>query len=307
MAQKRFTDRGRPYDHEAWRSLYKYTLSPGVYSGYTLSPSSTSASQVVISAGALLLPTGIVVVEDSEVTVQIEGVFPPSAPTNYTIKTEHSEAAMGLIGGEAMTYAAEAALLTEQPSNGVVLGWIRHPGGGVALEESHITNAPKYAPADVAKDFSARMPVVSSPPELVTELGAGVSNTEGFGSNHTWRGFTNPSTSIDPGTGVTPVATSYFQYPIYERPWEVKLRTIVPIGDQIEVTLYDSLGAVAASTTLTSHTTWEVATISVPTDTGTFTIGTQATIKLVSTIAQGTIVKLADFAVDFWPYAFPQF
>jgi hypothetical protein len=263
---------------------------------------------VEISPGALLLPTGIVVVEDSTVAVQIDGIFPPSAPTNYTVKTEHSEAAMGLIGGEAMTYAVEASLLSVQPTNGVVLGWIRHPGGGIALADSMITMAPKYAPAEVAADFSARMPIVSSPPNMISDpVGAGISETDGFSDNNAWRGFTNPSTAVDPGTGLTPVVTSYFQYPLYERPWEIKLRTIVPVGCQVEVTVYDSLGAVATSTTITSHTSWQVDTLAVPTDNGTFTTGTKATVKLVSTVAQGTIVKLADFVVDFWPYAFSQF
>lgn len=307
MAQKRFTDRGRPYDHEAWRSLYRNTLSPGVYSGYDLSPSGTSASQVDISPGALLLPSGIVVVEDTTVTVQIEGVFPPSAPTNYTVKTEHSEAAMGLIGGEAMTYAVEASLLSVQPSNGVILGWIRHPGGGVPLDTTQITLAPKYAPAEVAKDFSARMPIVSSPPNIVSDLGQGVSETDGFTSNHAWRGFTNPSTAIDTGTGVTPVATTYFQYPVYERPWQIKVQSIIPVGCQIEVTVYDTSGAVAATQTLTTHTSWQQDTIDIPTSNGVFTTGTKGSVKLVSTVAQGTIVKIADIVVDFWPYAFSQF
>lgn len=307
MAQKRFTDRGRPYDHEAWRSLYRTTMSPGVYSGYDLSPSSVSASQVEIAPGALLLPTGIVVVEDTAVAVQIDGIFPPSAPTNYTVKTYHTEAAMGLIGGEAMTYEVEASLLSSQPTNGVVLGWIRHPGGGVALETSHITMAPKYNPATVAKDFAARMPIVSSPPNIVSDLGAGISETDGLTDNNAWRGFTNPSTAIDPGTGVTPVATTYFQYPVYERPWEIKIRSIIPVGCQIEVTVYGSLGSVITTETLTTHTSWQVNTISIPAGVGTFPTGAKGTIKLVSTIAQGTIVKLADIIVDFWPYAFPQF
>jgi hypothetical protein len=307
VAQKRFTDRGRPYDHEAWRSLYRNTLSPGVYSGYTVTPSSVSASQVDISPGAVLLPTGIVVVEDAVVTVQIDGVFPPSAPTNYTIKTHHSELAMGLIGGEAMTYAVEAALLAAQPSDGVILGWIRHPGGGVPLETSHITNAPKYAPAEVASDFSARMPVVEIAPNLVSELGLGVSHDTGFDLNHVWRGFSNPSTAVDTGTGLTPIATSWFQYPLYERPWEIKIQSILPVGDQIVVSVFDSLGVEVATSTLTTHTAWQQDTISVPTATGTFNTGTKATVKLVSTVAQGTIVKLADIVVDFWPYAFPQF
>jgi hypothetical protein len=215
---------------------------------------------------------------------------------------------MGLIGGEAMTYAVEAALLSEQPSNGVILGWIRHPGGGIALADSMITLAPKYAPADVAADFSSRMPVVSSPPNMISDpVGAGISETDGFSDNNAWRGFTNPSTAIDPGTGVTPVVTSYFQYAVYARPWETKLRTIIPVGCQIEVTIYDSLGAVVATSTLTSHTSWQVDTIAVPTSNGTFTNGSKGTIKVISTVAQGTIVKIADFAVDFWPYALSQF
>lgn len=307
MAQKRFTDRGRPYDHEAWRSLYRNTLSPGVYSGYTLSPSPLSASQVEISPGALLLPTGIVVVEDTAVTVQIEGVFPPSSATDYTIRTYHREIATGLIGGEAMTYLVDSSLVTAQPSDGIILGWIRHPGGGVALEQGFITNAPSYAPAAVAADASARMPAKDLAPLLVTTLGQGVSHTEGFASGHTWRGFTNPSLAIDPGTGMTPVATSYWQYPVYARPWEISIRSIVPIGDSIAVSVYDSLNVLIASATITPHTSWQMDTISVPTSTGTFTAGEKGTIKLVSTVAQGTIVKIADLAVDFWPYAFPQF
>lgn len=307
MAQKRFTDRGRPYDHEAWRSLYKNTMSPGVYSGFTLSPSVLSASQVTIAPGALLLPTGIVVVEDTEVTVQIDGVFPPSTAKDYTVRTYHREIATGLIGGEAMTYLVDASLLTEQPSDGIILGWIRHPGGGVALEESFITNAPRYSPADVAADASARMPARSLAPLLVTTLGQGVSHTEGFQSGHGWRGFTNPSLAIDPGTGVTPVATSYWQFPIYTRPWEVSIRSIVPVGDSIEVSVYDSLNALVTSATITPHTSWQVDTITIPTDSGSFTAGDKGTIKLISTVAQGTIVKIADMNADFWPYAFSQF
>lgn len=307
MAQKRFTDRGRPYDHEAWRSLYKNTLTPGVYSGYTMSPSELSASRVTIAAGALLLPTGIVVVEDTNVNVQINGIFPPSSATNYTVRTHHREAAMGLIGGEAMTYLVVSGLLTEQPSDGVILGWIRHPGGGIALEESHITNAPRYAPADVAADFSVRRPLAVSAPNLVTELGEGISHSSGYGSSHAWRGFSNPSSAIDPATGVTPTATSYFQYPVYARPWEISIRSIIPIGDKIIANVYDTAGVLVISQTLTSHTNWSVDTISVPTNLGTFTMGEKATIKIVSTVSQGTIVKIADIVVDFWPYAFPQF
>jgi hypothetical protein len=307
MAQRRFVDRGRPYDHEAWRGLYRTTMSPGVYSGYTLSPSSISASQIVISPGAVLLPTGIVVVEDHEVSIQIDGVFPPSTATSYTVKTYHREIATGLIGGEAMIYLVEASLVTAQPSDGVILGWIRHPGGGVALDQSHITNAPKYAPSVVASDCAARMPVVAPAPLLVTTLGTGVSHDEGFSTNQVWRGFSNPSTATDPITLLTPVAISYWQYPLYARPWQVSIRSIVPIGDQIEVSIHDSTGIILTTATISSHTAWQVDTIQVPASGGTFTAGSKGTIKLISTVSQGTTVKVADISVNFWPYALPQF
>jgi len=307
MAQKRYTDRGRPYDHEAWRALYRNTFSPGVYSGFSLSPSITSASQVVVAPGALMLPTGIVVVEDSEVTIQMSGTFPPSLATTYTLFTMHSEAAVGLIGGEAMTYGSIASELTEQPDDGVILGWIRHPGGSVALAQSHITNAPKYAPSIVAQDAVARRPISVSAPNLVTTLGQGVSLTSGYETNRAWRGFTNPSTAIDAGTGLTPVATSYFQFPIYARPYEFRLRSVIPIGDQIAVDILDTAGVSITTSTLSAHATFTENTVSVPSTGGTFTTGAMATVKLTSTVSQGTIVKLADLTIDFWPYGFGQF
>jgi hypothetical protein len=103
------------------------------------------------------------------------------------------------------------------------------------------------------------------------------------------------------------VAVSWFQYPVYVRPWEIKIRSIIPTGCQIEVSVYDTGGALVTDSTLAPHPSWQVDTIAVPAGTGTFTTGSKGTIKLVSTVAQGTIVKLADFVVDFWPYGFSQF
>lgn len=306
MTQKRYTDRGRPYDHEAWRALYRETLSPGVYSGFNISPSTTTGT-VEISPGSLLLPSGIVVVEDSEVFVSIPGTFPPASATDYTIFTSHSEAAIGLIGGEAMSYGASSSLLTSQPDDGVILGWIRHPGGAVALSQDHIIDAPKFAPADIAADYVARQPACAPAPFLVTVFGQGVTRTEGS-SPKVYRGFTNTTTAVDSDTGMTPVATSYFPFKVHARPYQINLVHVIPVGDQIKVDVLTDSGAVATTETIPGTGAEASTTIDVTLDsTYQWTQDSIGQVVLTSTIAVNTEVKIINLEVNFWPYALPQF
>jgi hypothetical protein len=307
--QRRYTDRGRPYDHEAWRTLYEKTGSTGIYSGFDLTPG-TVGNQIVAAVGALLLPTGIVVVETASTTIEIaDGTsFPPSSAKNYTVATRHEEADNGLIGGEAMTYyVAENTLMTTQPSDGVVVGWIRHPGGGLPLIQEYITNAPKHAPLILVQDYVARLPVKLSPPTFPHGVyGQGVVDTSGYDSSKVWTGFTNTTDAVDPATGVTPIVTLYQQFPIYNRPYQIELESIIPTGDAIAVTLYDTAGAVSVTDTLSGNATFTRDTIEVPQSGGTWTSGSLAVLKVVITVAINTTVKLSDLEIDFWPYAFPR-
>jgi hypothetical protein len=273
-----------------------------------LSPSLSSGSQIVVSSGALALPTGIVVVETEETTLEIGGSFPPSVATDYTVLTRHTEANVGLIGGDAMSYYVTVGLVDTQPSDGVILGWIKHPGGAVSLDSSHIIGAPKYAPCEIAKDYALRSPIYSCPPDLISQISgtSGIFETSGF-STKLWKGFGNTTVDTDPTTLAVPVVVCYYQYPVFVRPYQISLESIIPIGDSIAAVAYDTTGTAVASSTFTAHPTFTVDSLSIPTATGTWVEGSLATLRLTITVAKNTTVQLANLLVDFWPYAIPRF
>lgn len=304
MAQKRYVERGRSYDYAAWRTFHRYITSPGVYYGFDLSVSLVSGSNVNASSGGLMLPTGLAVVEDTafEIDLTTAGNFPPSAATNYTIYTEHDELSYGMIGGDAMTYNCQSGILTEQPSNGAILGWIRHPGGGVALDATHIYSAPKQRPLELAQTMAARQPISLSPPNLVlVPTDSSVVSSEGYDTiNHVvWRGAVNNHASL------TKTANHwYLQWPVYSEPYQIRLRDIIPSGgvDLITITVYDT-AHVAASTPVTlinnSNWTWN----SIPILSGkTWTVDSMAIIDFNFNISVGSNIKIANLIVDNWPY-----
>lgn len=299
--QRRYVDRGRPYDHEAWRTLQASTKSVGVFSGFDLTPSTVVGSQIIAAPGALMLPSGIVVVEDEEVTIELGTGFPPASATDYTVATQHDEADIGLISGEAMTYYVTASLLTAQPSDGTILGWIRHPGGSVPLETTFITNAPKNKPYEMAQNLIARQPFRVLAPDLIVEsFPTDASAMDGFDTK-VWRGFNYATTG---GLGSVAVVGN-LPFPVYAEPWEVNLTTILPLGCVITMNLYDTSGALVTSLGVSPHSTYTTNTLSVTPGDGTWIAGGTGRLELVCEVARGTTIQFSELEVDFWPYALP--
>lgn len=304
MAQKRYVERGRSYDYAAWRTFHRYITSPGVYYGYDLSVSSVSGSNLAVATGGLMLPTGVAVVEDAafELDLTTAGNFPPSAATNYTIYTSHSETSYGMIGGDAMTYGAQTGITTTQPSDGVLLGWIRHPGGGVALAAEHIVNAPKQRPWELAQTFAARLPQHFSPPNLtLVPTDSNVVASEGYDTtNHVaWRGAVNNHASL------TKFGNHwYVQFPVFAEPYQVRIQNIVPSSgvNYMNVTVYDTSHTAASTTTLINNqTNWTWNTITIL-SAKTWTAESFAIIDIEFQLSAGNTIKLANIIIDSWPY-----
>jgi hypothetical protein len=251
-----------------------------------------------------MLPSGIVVSEDEDVTIELGSGFPPAAETDYTIATQHNEADVGLISGEAMTYYVTAALLTEQPSDGVILGWIRHPGGSVPLAQNQITNAPTNKPTEMVQSHIARQPFRQLPPRFLVPTGtypADASMMEGKDSR-TWRGFDYALTG---GSGFVEVI-SYISFPVYAEPWEINLESIVPLGCIVQMTLFDTAGSTVDNLTITPHATYQTDTLAVTPGANTWTTGGRGLLQFGCQVARGTTIQFSELEVDFWPYAFPR-
>ena len=300
--QRRYCDPGFPYSSAAFQALYGGTLSPGVYSGIDLEPSSISASQIVIRPGFFFVPTpedgGVLVEETDSLSIPLTN-FPPASATSYTVCSRYAPAAMGLLGGTSVSYYVTASLLTDHPSDGCILGWINHPGSSLPLIASYITQAPKQRIWEFGLSMMNRRPIHITAPDLVAALGNNTVAASGYDATdkRAWRGFSVAA-------GFTPTATvAYFHFPVRVRPYRFQLRSSIPTGQNVTVQLYDTAGALAVSQVLASHTafSWDNVLYTFP-STSTWTLGGSALVMLSFTVPQGTSFKITDLVIDSWPY-----
>jgi hypothetical protein len=133
--QRRFGDFGTPDTSEEDKSVRSALHRKGVYSDFNLSVD--TLGNLLIQSGFALQPDGIVWTEDNDVTLTFS---PPGSATNYTVVARHED--RQIQGGTAVLYTIDAGLLAEV-TDGVIIGWIRHPGGGVPLDPSHLQIAPR--------------------------------------------------------------------------------------------------------------------------------------------------------------------
>lgn len=139
MSQQRILNYGDDFTYDKYKVAQGALNTPGVYSGYNITV--VAPSIVGLSAnGYLLQPDGILVTEST--LVQLALATLPTVATVYTITCRHTD--IEEFGGAPAIYAIEVGNYSVGSlSNGVVLGWINHPGGSVPLSLSFITQAVK--------------------------------------------------------------------------------------------------------------------------------------------------------------------
>lgn len=138
MTQKRYWNVGDPFVAIKAREVQIGLNKAGVYKRYDLTVTAPDTFQISAS-GFALLPDGVAVTEDFPTTLRISPLSPIA--TTYTVTARHTE--NFLSGGSPVVYAAELGYLTnDMMTNGIVLGWIEYPGGGVAITQPMIVLAP---------------------------------------------------------------------------------------------------------------------------------------------------------------------
>jgi hypothetical protein len=302
--QRRYCDPGFPYSTAAFQALYGGTFSPGVYSGIDLALSPLSGSQIVINPGFFFVPTpedgGVLVEETEAVTIPIAN-FPPSTATNYTVCSRYSPAAMGLLGGTAVIYYVTALQLSTQPSDGCILGWINHPGGSLPLSSDYITQAPKQRLWEFGLSMMNRRPIHTTAPDLVAAIGANTTAASGYDATdkNSWRGFFASATSS--------ATIAYYHFPVRVRPYRFRLRSSIPLGQNITVQIYDTARALSVTQGLTSHVSFGWDNVVIPPSGGTWTLGESALVVMSFTVPPGTTFKVTDLFIDSWPYPLPSY
>lgn len=131
MSQKRIEDYGAPVVASSLKILSDSLAGQAaVLSGYDFI--ADAANRLRINPGVAITHEGVIIIEDEAKTLEVAN---SSLPVDYTVYYLHEDDEIS--GGVPATLTLDTGLFTETEINGVILGYVRYPGGAVPLSQSH--------------------------------------------------------------------------------------------------------------------------------------------------------------------------
>jgi len=306
MPQQRFYNYGSTGTSSSENTIHYALHKRGVYRGLDLAPN-TAGDGVEIGAGYALMHNGVLCYESTAFELSFS---PPAVATNYTIIATHTY--RELIGGDPVEYAIEVGTLRplgDPTLDGIVIGWIRHPGGSVALDASHLQGAPKQIPEGNVPEATTLLPI-----ELVAPMQRSYLSSIGpdltFNASQFDVGtFTIYQEVVSSPTAVgVQTAIQQFQFYVNDavRPDSISLYNFInaPVTTKIDVEVYgtDQVLVPVTNGTITGTAAWQTSTVSVDRTSGTFDDGKPYTVRVTYTLDPGEAIWVGRLKLNFWPY-----
>jgi hypothetical protein len=303
--QTRFYNYGQTYNSAQHNDARFAVTAPGPYQGFGLS--ADAANNIVIAAGYGALHDGYVWKEDGDNLVDFSAYILPGA-ADYTICAVHVD--RQILGGATVTYEVRAGIAFTI-LDGVVLGWVRYPGGAIPLATAHLQKAPNlllssYGPDIVTSVAETRYAPINNANGCFTQS-VGVNTTltplafDGSFvlSQDLVNGGGAPEQSIQHMqfyAGVRPPSSFDFWLAIDTEPntnltAQVFDTALVPVAAP-EVVL-GTAGAWASRTMTLNYNNVTAAT---------FDYGEPYTLRLTYNLGAGRTIKLAKITASCWPY-----
>ena len=135
MSQLRIQDYGSPVVAQSLKSLIGSITVPGILSGNNFLKDSNTRMRV--NPGSCVTGQGVIITEDEIKYLSIDNT---STAVDYTVYYSHTD--VNISGGEAATLTLQVGLLTQEVISGCILGYVRYPGGGIPLDQSHFIQPP---------------------------------------------------------------------------------------------------------------------------------------------------------------------
>jgi len=304
MAQLRYYNYGATQDDLSENTIH-YGLHPkGVYRGFDLSVNTDN--NLVMGEGYGLQHNGVMWREDTETTFSFTA---PGTATWYTLVATHENRRS--LGGVPVEYALEEAQLSNSDIfDGVVIGWINHPGGGLPLVQEYIIEAPKLAEDDYTQLVATSLPV-----ELVPPFERYANSAVGTDITFTENEFDAVSFVVNERVENSPTALPNIQQLVQNfsffvqgdlRP--VSIDTYVEFATspntKLTVELYDTNQAPVTVTggTINGSGAWTDHTVTVDQTSGTFDTGKPYTVRLTFDVYKGEYIRVGRLRVHFWKY-----
>jgi hypothetical protein len=126
--QRRIQDYGSPVTASSLKSLSSSFSGPAILSGFDFAVE--ASDRLRIGPGTAITDQGVIITETEAKSLTI----PISAPADFTVYYYHID--QNVSGGVAASLTLASGILYQENVEGVILGYIRYPGGGVALDSS---------------------------------------------------------------------------------------------------------------------------------------------------------------------------
>lgn len=299
--QNRIFNYGAPVDSTQVVLAQYATTAKGVYRGFDLSID--ASADLTIAAGYGVQHNGVVWAEDGLTTLAFT---PPAPATIYTVVATHDN--VQITGGVEVEYAIQTGEVTSV-ANGVILGWIYHPGGSVPLATNYLLSAPKMLaspalvadaqPVELVAPFDGRwwLDAASGVNTVVTDPSWDAANFV------VYQDAINNS-AIGPEAVIQHVQLYHGSFRPYAFDFYVNIDADPNTNLTVEV--YDT--ALAAVTTtggpITGTVGWETHTVTVARYGGTFAAGAPYTLRLTSNMGIAQQVRIARVVARYWPYPY---
>lgn len=288
MAQQRLWNFGDTITHTKLITSYQVLFDQGVYSGYDISL--VDQSTIEVSSGYLLLPDGIILHETDSFRITL--IVAPAVATTYTIVVTHEDA--NLIGGTGAVFNLQTGFFAEgSVPNGVVIGWIYHPGSAAAFESWMFVQPPKrkvdefVANLKTPVKWSAPFPTAIMEPNVSHTISTPRDTLPGLQTGTQW-----PRLRIfaEPTTAGTPATTLIFPVVTVNKPSRIDLvYRLANSGMTLNARVYDTtetLATISPAGFSFVDTDWKRVSIQVPLSlsptaaNGTWTAGEQWRLEL---------------------------
>lgn len=138
MSQRVIISIGDPVVSGSIQEILKSISDPGIFRGFNFN--TPSGNTLSISPGSALTDSGVLIVETEERNLTFNLTV---APANFTVY--YSYITTKNFGGNPAVLTVQPGLINpENFTNGVILGWVKYPGGSIPLNTSMFISGPRF-------------------------------------------------------------------------------------------------------------------------------------------------------------------
>lgn len=134
MTQRRIQDFGSPIVASSLKKMNAAYAPAGVLKGFEFLVD--SPNRIRVAPGAAVTNQGVIIIENE---AKFLSIVNSSTPADYTIYYEHAD--QDVTGGVSAALIFQSGLLTADVVSGVILGYVRYPGGAAPLSSAHFVQS----------------------------------------------------------------------------------------------------------------------------------------------------------------------